>query len=336
MKKINYFILIFWIVLFAVSLLLYHQFYVPKDLKSTTKIFYIVERGVDDGKIAKDLKELGIIKNSLFFRLYIIISDNHPKIQAGNYELSSSESIAFIVKKFVLGNTVKHRITVIEGWNTREIAQYLESRKLFSPGDFLGATLEDWSRNFSFLKERPMSAGAGLEGYLFPDTYEIIPDGNPKELIKNILANFGKKLTNDLRNEIASQKKSIFEIITMASILEKEVKSKEDKKMVSGILWKRIQTGVPLQVDATINYITQRNDASVAIKDTKIDSLYNTYKYYGLPKGPISNPGLDSIMAAIYPTESDYWYYLSAKSDGRTIFSKTLEEHNLAVVKHLK
>jgi UPF0755 protein len=105
------------------------------------------------------------------------------------------------------------------------------------------------------------------------------------------------------------------------------VRGLDDKKIVSGILWKRLAIGMPLQLDATINYITDKNVPGVSIKDTKIDSPYNTYKYKGLPKGPISNPGTDSIMAAIYPKTTNYWFYLS---DGITHFSETLEQHNIA------
>ena len=147
-----------------------------------------------------------------------------------------------------------------------------------------------------------------------------------------MLVNFDKKLTPELRTQIQKQKKTIFEIITMASMIEKEVRSLNDKKIVSGILWKRISIGMPLQLDATINYITDKNDPGVAIKDTKIDSPYNTYKYKGLPKGPISNPGIDSTTAAIYPTQTKYWYYLT---DGTTIFSETLQQHNEAKAKYL-
>jgi UPF0755 protein len=126
--------------------------------------------------------------------------------------------------------------------------------------------------------------------------------------------------------------KSVFEIITMASMLEKEVRSLEDKKIVSGILWKRMEVGMPLQLDATINYITVKSNPGVAVKYTKIDSTYNTYKYVGLPKGPISNPGMNSIIAAINPKDSPYWFYLS---DGRTIFSKTFEDHCTNKAKYL-
>jgi len=120
----------------------------------------------------------------------------------------------------------------------------------------------------------------------------------------------------------------------MASLLEKEVKTKEEKELVSGILWKRIESGIPLQVDATIIYITDKKTNKVSYEETQINSFYNTYKYRGLPKGPISNPGLDSILAALYPKESDYWYYLSTPN-GQTIFSHTLEEHNIAKAKYL-
>ena len=147
-----------------------------------------------------------------------------------------------------------------------------------------------------------------------------------------MLDNFDKKLTPELNKEIANQKKSIFDIVTMASIIEKEVRKMDEKEIVSGILWKRISIGMPLQLDSTVNFITDGNDPSVSIKATKIDSPYNTYKYHGLPKGPISNPGLGSILSAIYPKKTNYWFWLS---DGITHFSETLQQHNIAKAKYL-
>jgi len=150
-----------------------------------------------------------------------------------------------------------------------------------------------------------------------------------------MLANFDEKITPDLRKEITKQKKTIFEIITMASLIEKEVAMDEDRAIVSGILWKRIKLGIPLQVDATITYITGKNNTKISLNDTKINSPYNTYKYRGLPPGPIANPGIAAIRAAIFPKSSPYLFYLSAP-DGRTIFSKTLEEHNTAKTRYLR
>jgi UPF0755 protein len=139
----------------------------------------------------------------------------------------------------------------------------------------------------------------------------------------------------EIKEEIERQGKSIFDIITMASLLEKEVRTEEDKKIVAGILWKRMEIGMPLQVDATIAYITGKNSTRISKEETKIDSPYNTYKYKGLPLGPICNPGFESIFASLYYEDSDYLYYLSTP-EGETIFSKTLEEHNIAKGKYLK
>ncbi len=154
-----------------------------------------------------------------------------------------------------------------------------------------------------------------------------------------MLENFSSKFSLDLRAETMKQEKTIYQIITMASLIEKEVTSESDRALVSGILWKRLSLGIPLQVDATINYIKKERGTSspsgkISILDTKIESLYNTYKYAGLPKGPIDNPGISAIKAAIHPKESPYLYYLSAP-DGKTIFSKTLGEHNAAKAKYL-
>ncbi len=147
------------------------------------------------------------------------------------------------------------------------------------------------------------------------------------EGVKYFLENFGKKFT-PYQNKAVLAGKKIFEIITMASLLEKEVNTFDDKKMVSGILWKRLENKIPLQVDATISYVTGKRTTRISIEETKIDSPYNTYKYLGLPIGPISNPGLESILAAISPQKSDFWYYLSTP-EGETIFNKTLEDHNV-------
>lgn len=323
-------IIVFFI---AVFLLFLWQIYVPKSFGSSPTVVYTAQRGMGDEDIAIDLERQGIIKNNWFFRLYVVILGNHSKLQAGSYNLSSSMSVARIVKKFVSGDVVKNTITIVEGWNLQDIGEYLESRKLYTKAEFLAAA-KNSDTGFEFLKDKPKNLS--LEGYLFPDTYQVGEGQIQENLVLNMLSNFDKKLTPDLRQEIKKQNKSIFEIITMASILEKEVQSVEDKKIVSGILWKRIENDMGMNVDSTINYITGKNDLRVSIKDTKINSPYNTYKYRGLPLGPICNPGMDSILAAIYPEKSNYWYYLSADGTGKTIFSKTLEEHNLAVTKYLK
>lgn len=319
----------------------------PLDPEVKEKTIFQIKKGSGVLDIAESLEQEGFIANRWLFVLYVLSRREQSALQAGSYQLSPAMNIRDIAKEIVAGRVVEDEITILEGWDLRDIGWYLEGRGLFQAEELfelVGFPLvdysvaedipppKDFSREFDFLKDKP--GNIGLEGYLFPDTYRLAKGESLEEIVKRILENFGKKV-NPLRAEIASQGKSIFEIVTMASILEKEVASFEDRRLVSGILWKRLEAGIPLQVDATITYITGKKTTSISKKETEIDSPYNTYKYPGLPRGPISNPGLESIMAALYPKESDYWYYLSAP-DGTTIFSRTLEEHNNAKAKYLE
>jgi UPF0755 protein len=317
-------------ILLLVFLFICFEIYVPVDYNSHETVVFTAQKGWSDDQIADSLKELGIIKSSYFFRFYVILSLKHSQLQAGDYNLSPKMSIYQIANKMAKGDIIRDTAVILEGWDIKDIGKYLESKGICTQDYFTSLTQKDYSAEFSFLKDKPKNLS--LEGYLFPDTYEIGKGETCEGILSAMLTNFEKKLTPALITEIENQEKSIFDIVTMASLIEKEVRTMKDKKIVSGILWKRISIGMPLQLDSTVNYITDKSDASVLIKDTKIDSPYNTYKYYGLPKGPISNPGIESITAAIYPTQTKYLYYLS---DGKTIFSETLEQHNAAKAKYL-
>jgi UPF0755 protein len=184
-----------------------------------------------------------------------------------------------------------------------------------------------------FLKDAP--ADADLEGFLFPDTYRVFKNATAEDIVQKLLDNFNDKLTLDLRTDIAKQGKSIFDVITMASIIEKEVKSPEDMKIVSGIFWQRTGDSYPLESCATLAYILGVNKKQYTYEDTKINSPYNTYQNAGLPPGPICNPGLAAIQAAIYPQTTDYHYFLTRPDTGATIFSKTYQEHLRNKAKYL-
>jgi len=315
-------------VLFLVFFVICFEVYVPVNPGSEETINFTVQKGWGGNEIANNLKEIGIIRSSYFFRFYTVLSLKRSKLQAGQYSLSPKMSIYEIASKMDKGDVIRDNAVILEGWDISDIGKYLESKGICSQNDFISLTRKDYSSQFDFLADKPK--GDDLEGYLFPDTYEIGKGETCEDVLSAMLANFDKKLTPALRTEITKQKKSIFNIITMASLLEKEVITLNDKKIVSGILWKRISIGMPLQLDSTIIYIT--DNPNISAKDKTINSPYNTYKYYGLPKGPISNPGIDSITAAIYPTKTNYLYYLT---DGKTIFSETLEQHNAAKVKYL-
>jgi len=235
-------------------------------------------------------------------------------------------------KKETILNQVK--ITFPEGWTAKKMADRMSANNL--PGDEFLSLVNDPAdeilSEFSFLSDK--LENKTLEGYLFPDTYFFAADAGAEDIVAKLLNNFDKKINESLRNEITNQGKGIYEVLSMASIIENEVRSSEDRKIVSDIFWGRIKTGQPLQSCATLAYILGVNKKQYSLEDTRIDSPYNTYVNKGLPPGPISNPGIVSIEAAIYPTLTDYNYFLSDPETGETVFSRTLDEHNANKVKH--
>ena len=241
-------------------------------------------------------------------------------------------------------------VTIIEGWNSRQIAEKLANSQLgFSVDDFLKIAgqpkknyqslpanqwPEDFSDNYEFLKDKPKQVG--LEGYLFADTYRFRPSSSPKEVIIKLLDNFDQQLNTKMRQDIEQQGRTIYQIITMASLLEKEVKTEQDMKMVADIFWRRIKNGQRLESCATLAYILGQNKPQYSFEDTRINSPYNTYINSGLPPGPIGSPSLNAIKAAIYPTPNNYNFFLSRPDNGETIFSRNFEEHKINKAKFLK
>jgi len=241
-------------------------------------------------------------------------------------------------------------VTIIEGWNSRQIAEKLANSQLgFSVDDFLKIAgqpkknyqslpanqwPEDFSDNYEFLKDKPKQVG--LEGYLFADTYRFRPSSSPKEVIIKLLDNFDQQLNTKMRQDIEQQGRTIYQIITMASLLEKEVKTEQDMKIVADIFWRRIKNGQRLESCATLAYILGQNKPQYSFEDTRINSPYNTYINSGLPPGPIGSPSLKAIKAAIYPTPNNYNFFLSRPDNGETIFSRNFEEHKVNKAKFLK
>jgi len=299
----KYFLAIILILVFLGGYLFWWGIYYPKDLSAEESTVFLVKKGSSVQKIAEGLQDEGLIKHKYFFVVYILLSKDSQNLIAGEYELSQNMTVEEIANKIISGDRVKKIITVIEGWTIKDIENRLN--------------IENINPN--------------LEGYLFPDSYEIYPEEGAEEIINRMRANFDSKVGK----EIDLEREDLEEIIIMASILEKEVRTFEDKRIVSGILWKRIKSGMPLQVDATINYITRKNSSRLTGSELSLDSPYNTYKYRGLPPGPICNPGIDSIKATVSPIETKYWFYLSTP-EGETIFSTTFKEHQEAIEKYLR
>lgn len=222
-------------------------------------------------------------------------------------------------------------IRVIEGWRNADIAKKIIELNLASQKQFTEAVNVDYADQFSFLHDKPK--GTDLEGFLYPDTYRVFASSTMDEVIIKMLSNFDKKLTSKMRADIAAQGRTINEVITMASIIEKEApisyqtKNIDDARIVSGIFWNRIKAGQALQSCATLAYILGVNKPQYSEADTKIESPYNTYQNPGLPPGPIANPGILAIEAAIYPITTNYNYFLTPSGSKELIFSKSYEEH---------
>jgi len=293
-----------------------YQINTPLSVNAKEQIF-VIDSGQGLKEVTQNLYEADLIRSKTWFNGYVMYKGWTAQLQAGEYVLSSVLNIRQISSKIVNGDALSNeiRVTIPEGFTLRQIDARLSSIGLISPGQLL---------------EKPE-----LEGYLFPDTYNFDKNDNLEDIIVTMMDNFDQKLDKDLVAEIERQGKTIDDIIIMASIIEKELPKYDEMRIISGIFWKRLSINYPLQSCATIAYILNVDKWIYSIEDTKIDSPYNTYKNIGLPPGPINNPGLLSIKAAIYPIYTDYNFFLSAPS-GETIFSRTFEEHNENKYKYLK
>ena len=332
-NKIIILVAVIAVVIVIASFAGYYFYYVnwPASDKSLEKEFVIM-KGEGVNEISRNLKRSGLIGSSLVFETYLWLHDQEGNLKAGSYDLQTNLSIKELTDHLIGGvidNEIK--IKIIEGWDNRDIAEYLSKNNVAARDDFMEKTKNrgDLHNQYDFLK-----GSITLEGYLFPDTYRVFTDSTVEQIINKMLANFDKKLSEKMREDIKNQGKSVYEIMTLASIIEKEVQTAEDKRMAADVFYKRLEIDMQLQSDATVGYVTGKNATRASYEDIRVDSLYNTYKYKGLPPGPICNPGLDSIMGAIYPKSNDYWFFLTTE-ENEVIYSKTAEEHSENKAKYL-
>lgn len=282
------------------------------------KIFHI-KKGENLSEISQNLKNEGFLKNSFVFKIFFSLMAKENKVKAGDYFFEKPLSVWEIKNRLAEGiyGLTSVKIIIPEGWTVKNIGFYFENLGMFQAEEFY----------LLFAQE---------EGYLFPDTYFFnANDLKPKIIAETMRKNFGKKITPEIMAEIKRQGKNLEEIIIMASLIEKEAADAEDRRVISDILWKRIKIRMPLQVDAALTYAIGKTTFELTEEDLKTDLPYNTYTNYGLPPTAIANPGMDAIMAAIYPAKTDYLYYLSDR-EGKTYFAKTFEEHKQNKFKYLK
>lgn len=319
MKKLQVFLVIM-VVVITTCYLIYREGTLPVDKTDDTPKIFTVKKGTSLNVIANNLAHDGLIRNKLVFYLIVKQLGIEKNIQAGDFRLTPSMDTETIAKSLTHG-TVDTWVTIIEGLRKEEIAEVI-AQKYQIP-------------EIEFTKE-------ATEGYLFPDTYSI-PNGATSEKIISILReNFDKKYNAELRQEARKKNLTDQQVVILASLVEREARTDEDKQQVANILLKRLKEEWYLNIDATIQYELgyQTNEKrwwkkELSQDDLEIDSPYNTYKVIGLPPTPICNPGLASLAAVANADDSTpYWYYVSDKT-GKLHFSKTLEEQTKNIDQHL-
>lgn len=277
-----------------------------------------IPEGTGSMEVANMLSDRGVVRSSIALVALLRAMDADRSILSGAYLFDEPETLLHVARRLAASERgiATHKVTFPEGIDIRKMAEIVSS-------ELSGVPREDFLR-----------AAAGHEGELFPDTYFWFGTATTGEVITEMIAN-GITKTSLLRDEAAKQKRSWGDVVILASILEREVQTSEDRRVVAGILLRRMEIGMALQVDATFAYMLGKTSDELTLDDLKSDSPYNTYTNRGLPPGPIGNPGLDTLDAALHPIKTPYLYYLSDK-EGITRFAKTFEEHKLNKQRYLR
>lgn len=277
--------------------------YTPLDSQNTQVVLFKISPQTSTKQLAQQLKTAGFIKSPIAFQFYCYVKK--MKLQSGIYQLSSSMTVATIANYIASGKVAEFKVTFPEGWRITQMAERLESRDIIS-------------------KEKFIKAAEGQEGYLFPDTYTFPSGISAKEIVDLMKNNFKKRTSGTTATP---------DIVILASIVEREANNKIDRPKVAGVYANRLKIGMRLQADPTIQYALGNWDSITRADYNSVQSPYNTYLNAGLPPGPICNPGLDSLRAAANPEKNDYFYFFNTR-DGKTIYSKTLDEHNANLAKY--
>lgn len=328
-KKVKWF---FWVLgCLALLTLIFYQL-----ISYCFKPYYDLSRAVEVDipmgstpyTVAHILADKELIRNPQVFYYYTRLKGISGNLKAGKYTLDASwpmDKIASALTRGGLGNSIT--VTIPEGFNLEQIAARIADANLISREEFLQVAANG-DFNYAFLAEVPKGEKR-LEGFLFPDTYQVDVNATAAEIINMMLKRFDEIYTDDYRQRAQELGLSTLEVVTMASIVEKEAKLDEERKIIAAVFYNRLREKWRLESCATVQYLLDEPREVLLYKDLEIDSPYNTYKYDGLPPGPIASPGKASLEAALYPADVDYMFF-RAKPDGSHIFSRTLEEHNKA------
>ncbi|SMB95598.1 UPF0755 protein [Desulfonispora thiosulfatigenes DSM 11270] len=290
-----------------------------KDIKLIS-----IKSGSSTISIAKTLEKEGIITNALAFRAYLTFNGIESSLKAGDYKLSPSMTMKEISKALINGQTYTISFTIPEGYTLNEICNVLVEKDLVDKEEFWQVVENEPFTEFAFLQNAPQGQKR-LEGFLFPDTYEVGKSMSAKQIITVMLKRF-----ENVYNSLPEMQSGLspWDLIILASVVEKEAILDEERPIIASVFINRLNTNMKLQSCATLQYLFPERKDKIYIEDEKIDSPYNTYKNYGLPKGPICSPGEASLIAASKPEVTNYFYFVAKKDgSGGHLFSTTHDEH---------
>jgi UPF0755 protein len=310
----------------------------PVESGSEERIVVKIPKGSSVSVIASILEEQGAVRSAWAFRKYVSAEGLDSKVQAGSFVLTKSMDVPEIVAAMTEGQASEVIVTIPEGYTVKNIDALLTEKNLVASGDLIACAKTCDFSDYGFLPKSADLADRGgrVEGYLYPDTYFVmVEDFTAEAFLHRLLDTFEARVIEEHAAEIAASKRTLHEMITMASLIEEETRTDDERAVVSGILWKRFDEGIGLGVDAAVRYIIDKPTATITASDLDTDSPYNLRKYRGLPPGPIANPSLQSIEAALEPESSQYYYYLHG-TDGQIRYAVTNDEHNANRAKYLR
>ncbi len=302
----------------------------PVDSSSADRVKVTVESGWSTTQIANHLGEKGILRSPLAFRLYTKIKGLDGSLQAGTFLFQRSHSVSEIAAILQTGRAEEMTVTIPEGFTVKDIDTLFVEAGLMETGAIIDCASRCDFSTFDFLPSGDSQAerGGKLEGYLYPDTYYVsVTDFVPKFFLERMLGNFRTLVLEPYAGLIEASDHTLHETVTMASLVEEETRTDEERPIVAGILWKRFDEGWGLGVDAAVRYVVDKPLDILTHGDLNVNSAYNLRKFKGLPPGPIASAGKKSFEAVLYPKDTPYWYYLHDK-EGTIHYSRTNEEHN--------
>jgi UPF0755 protein len=298
-----------------------HQLNQPAN-PGNSKVRFVVPPGATFHEVADTLHRTGLIDSVTVFDLYARYKHLDRNVQAGAYELSRNLTMIQILTALQTAIPEEIFVTIPEGYSIKKTAAALDTGGTIKGSEYIAQAIPG-QFNYDFLKDLP--PGASLEGFLFPDTYLVPRNGTAKELITLQLENFKKHWDDTRKSQAAQRKLNPLQIVTLASMIEREARFQDDRPLVASVIYNRLAAGWPLQIDATVLYALGRWQSSVTKEDRMVQSPYNTYLHTGLPPGPIANPGIKAIDAALQPANTGYFFYLS-DPQGHNHYAKTNEE----------